>query len=209
MKKYIAELVGTMFLVMIAAFSGDPLAIWVWLAVLVYATGPISGGHLNPAVTLSLLVNKKIKMPEAINYWVAQIIGAILGALIYWVIKGTTMSLLPGDGVALWKAGLVEVIFTFMLAMVVYMTAVNKKVEGNSYRGLAIGLTVFVGAVAVGRISGWAFNTAVATGSILVDWMNNGISGNYLWMYIISTLLGGALAGYVAKAIEAPEHRGQ
>jgi len=77
-------------------------------------------------------------MPEAINYWVSQVIGAILGALIYWVIKGTTMTLLPGDGVALWKAGLVEVIFTFMLAMVVYMTAVHKKSEGNSYRGLAI-----------------------------------------------------------------------
>jgi aquaporin Z len=123
-----------------------------------------------------MLINKKIKMPEAINYRVAQIIGALLGAILYWIIKGTTMSLLPGDGVALWRAGLVEVLFTFLLVMVVYMTAVYRKAENHSYRGLAIGLTVFVGAVSVGRISGGAFNTAVATGSILIDWMNNGIS---------------------------------
>lgn len=171
-----------------------------------YATGPVSGGHLNPAVTMAMVVSKKIKMAEAINYWVAQLLGAIIGALVYRLISGTTMSIMPGDGVALWKAGLVEVIFTFMLAMVVYMTAVTKKAEGNSYRGLAIGLTVFVGAVAVGKISGGAFNTAVSTGSILVDWMNNG-SIAYLWMYLIATLLGGAIAGYVAPMTETREHR--
>ncbi len=160
-------------------------------------------------MTISLLINKKIKLAEAINYWVAQLVGAIIGAALYWFVSGNTMALMPADGVALWKAGLVEVIFTFMLAMVVYMTAVNKKVEGNSYRGLAIGLTVFVGAVSVGSMSGGAFNTAVATGSILVDWLNHGPSGGFLWMYLIATLLGGVIAGYVARLVELRETREQ
>lgn len=201
MKKYVAELLGTFFLVLIAWLSGDPLAIGVWLAILVYATGPISGGHLNPAVTLSLLVSKKIKLPEAVNYWVAQLLGALCGALIYRLLKGTTISIMPLDGVPMWKAGLGEFIFTFLLAMVVYLTAVYKKAEGNQYRGAAIWLTVFVAAVSVGRMTGGAFNPAVATGSILVDRVHGGASGMYLWMYLLATLLGGFVAGHVSKSL--------
>ncbi len=202
MKKYIAELLGTFFLVLIAWLSGDPLAIGVGLAILVYATGPISGGHLNPAVTLSLLVGKKIRMNEAINYWVAQLIGAICGALVYRLLKGVTISIMPLDGIPMWKAGLGEFIFTFLLAMVVYLTAVYKKAEGNQYRGAAIWLTVFVAAVSVGRMTGGAFNPAVATGSILVDRVHGGASGMYLWMYLVATLLGGFTAGHLCRSLK-------
>ncbi len=201
MKKYIAELLGTFFLVLIAWLSGDPLAIGVGLAILVYATGPISGGHLNPAVTLSLLVGKKIRMNEAINYWVAQLIGAICGALVYRLLKGVTISIMPLDGIPMWKAGLGEFIFTFLLAMVVYLTAVYKKAEGNQYRGAAIWLTVFVAAVSVGRMTGGAFNPAVATGAILVDRVHGGDSGMYLWMYLVATLLGGFVAGHLSRTL--------
>lgn len=199
MKKYLAEALWVLFLVLVIGLSGDPLAIGVCLAILVYATWPISWGHLNPAVTLSLLVNKKVKTGEAINYWVAQLVWALLGAILYWVFKGNSIVVMPADGVALWKAGLAEFVFTFMLAMVVYLTAVSKKVEWNSYRGLAIWLTVFVAAVSVGRMSWWAFNPAVSTGSILVDRINGGDSGSYLWMYLIATLLGGYVAWHVAR----------
>jgi aquaporin Z len=199
MKKYFAELLGTMFLVMIAGFSGDPLAIGVWLAILVYATGPISGGHLNPAVTLWLLTSHKIKWSEAINYWVSQLLGAILGALVYRGLRGTTMSVMPADGISMRRAGLGEFIFTFMLAMVVYLTTAYKKSEGNQYRGAAIGLTIFVGAVSVGRMTGGAFNPAVSTGSILVDRVHGGASGMYIWMYLVATLLGWFVAGSLCK----------
>lgn len=202
MKKYIAELLGTFFLVLIAWLSGDPLAIGVGLAILVYATWPISGGHLNPAVTLSLLVGKKIRINEAINYWVAQLIGAICGALVYRLLKGVTISIMPLDGIPMWKAGLGEFIFTFLLAMVVYLTAVYKKAEGNQYRGAAIWLTVFVAAVSVGRMTGGAFNPAVATGSILVDRVHGGASGMYLWMYLVATLLGGFAAGHLCRSLK-------
>ena len=83
---------------------------------------------------------------------------------------------MPADGVSMRKAGLGEFIFTFMLAMVVYLTAVYKKIEGNQYRGAAIGLTIFVAAVSVGRMTGGAFNPAVSTGTILVDRVHGGAS---------------------------------
>ncbi len=202
MKRYVAELLGTFFLVLVVWLSGDALAIGVALAILVYATGPISGGHLNPAVTLSLLVGKKIKLPEAVNYWVAQLLGAICGALVYRVLKGTTISIMPLDGVSIWRAGLGEFLFTFLLAMVVYLTVFYKRSEANSYRGAAIGLVVFVGAVSVGRMSGGAFNPAVAAGSILVDRVHGGASGMYLWMYLLATLLGGFAAGHLCNTLK-------
>lgn len=199
MKKYIAETLWVLFLVLIIGLSGDPLAIGVWLAILVYATGPISWGHLNPAVTLSLLVNKKVRIAEAVHYRVAQLVWALLWAIIYWGLKGNTITIMPMDGISIWRAWLGEFIFTFLLAMVVYLTAVYKKVEWNQYRGAAIGLTIFVAAVSVGRMTGGAFNPAVATGSIIIDRIHGGDSGMYLWMYLISTLLGGFVAGNVCK----------
>jgi len=87
MKKYLAEAIGTGFLVLVVGLSGDPLVVGIALAIIVYATSAISGGHVNPAVTLGLLINKKIKLYDAVNYWVAQIVGALVGALIYWVLK--------------------------------------------------------------------------------------------------------------------------
>lgn len=87
MKKYIAELLGTMLFVLIIGLSGDALTIGIGLAILVYVTGPLSGGHLNPAVTLSLAVAKKITRSEATKYWVWQLIGGLLGALIYRLMR--------------------------------------------------------------------------------------------------------------------------
>lgn len=105
------------------------------------------------------------------------------------------MLVLPSDGVSIWAILSGEFIFTFLLAMVVYFVAVSKKAAGNSYRGAAIGLTVFVGIMCVGRVTGGVFNPAVATGPILVDIFHGGISISYLWMYLLATLLGGAVAG--------------
>ncbi len=201
MKKYLAEALWVLFLVLIVWFSGDPLAIWVWLAVLVYATGPISWGHLNPAVTLALLVAKKIKLPEAIHYRVAQVVWALIWSALYRVIRENSIIIMPMDGIALWRAWVAELIFTFMLAMVVYLTTAYKKSEWNQYRWAAIWLTVFVAAMSVGRISWGAFNPAVAMWSIVIDRMSGGDSGMYLWMYLVSTLLWWFVAWAIGKVL--------
>jgi aquaporin Z len=201
MKKYIAEALWVLFLVLIVWLSGDPLAIWVWLAILVYATGPISWGHLNPAVTLALLVAKKVKLSEAINYRVSQTVWALIWAALYRVIRENSIIIMPMDGIALWRAWVAEFIFTFMLAMVVYLTAAYKRSEWNHYRWAAIWLTVFVAAMSVGRISWGAFNPAVAMWSIVIDRMTGGDSGMYLWMYLVFTLLWWFAAWSIGKVL--------
>lgn len=153
-----------MFFVLIIGLSGgDALTVGIALAVLVFATGAISGGHLNPAVTLSLAVAKRVTRGEAVKYRIWQLIGAIVGALVFRALRGSTMLILPSDGVSVWQILAGEFIFTFLLAMVVYLTTVSKRAAGNSYWGFAIGLTVFIGIVCVGRMTGGVFNPAVAT----------------------------------------------
>lgn len=163
MKKYLAEMFAVLFFVLIIGLSGgNALAIGLALCVLVYATGPISGGHVNPAVTLSLAVAKKISWSEATKYWIWQLIGALVGALIFRALRDTTMTVMPADGVATRQILLGEFIFAFLLCMVVYLTAVSKKAQGNSYRGLAIGLVIYLGIICVGNTTGGVFNPAVA-----------------------------------------------
>ena len=170
MNKYIAEFIGTFFLVLtigctvIGAGTGviAPLAIGAALMVMVYAGGHISGGHYNPAVTLGVLIRGKVKASDVVPYWVAQFAGAAVAALI--VSKcfraGVAVTpIAPHVGPAL----LAEFLFTFALVYVVLNAATAEGTSGNSFYGLAIGMTVMTGAFAVGDISGGAFNPAVAS----------------------------------------------
>jgi len=109
--------------------------------------------------------------------------------------NGSTMLIMPDDGVSVWQILLAEFIFTFLLAAVVIMVCTPKRTANHGYRGAAIGLTVFVGIMCVGSISGGVFNPAVAFGPIIVDLLDGGISISYLRMYLVATLAGGAAAG--------------
>lgn len=191
---------GAFFLVLVAGLSGDALTIGIALAIIVYATGPITGGHINPAVTLALWINNKIKANDAIWYMISQTVGAILAALLFRYITDSTMTLSPNSD--MWfKVGLAEALFTFMLASVVLLTAVYKKAEGNQYFGAAIGLTVFVGIMSVGAFTGGVFNPAVAIGPIVVDALNAGTTYMHLPLYLISIFVGGGVAGLVFKQL--------
>nr|MBP7062310.1 aquaporin [Patescibacteria group bacterium] len=131
MKKYLAEAIGTFFLVLVAGMSGDAFTIGVVLAIVVYATAAISGGHINPAVTLALRVNGKIEQAEALKYMAAQAIGAVVASLLFRYMMGSTMAVSPAQGASWLQIGLGEALFTFLLASVVFHTAVSKKVAGN------------------------------------------------------------------------------
>ncbi|HHG6298067.1 TPA: MIP/aquaporin family protein, partial [Streptococcus pneumoniae] len=162
----VAEAVATFLFVfaIIAAVNnaGDftPLVIGFTLAVLVYATGHISGAHLNPAVTLGVWIRGAISLTDGIVYWVSQAIGAVLAALV-------SFALFPAGEAAAVETGpafLAEAIFTFILVFVVLNVATSKDTDGNSFYGFAIGTVVFIGASTVGPISGGGFNPAVALG---------------------------------------------
>ena len=169
MKKYLIEFIGTFFLVSTIGLTGNPLAIGIMLTVLVYMGGHISGAHYNPAVTISILCKKLIEVKEAINYILAQLIASFLAALLVFYINDNLMHVVPNTSYSSLQIILSELIFTFLLVLVILNVATNKKTEGNSYYGFAIGFTVMASAYCVGGVSGGAFNPAVGFGPALFE----------------------------------------
>jgi aquaporin Z len=206
MNKYLTEFIGTFFLVLtigctvIGASAGviPPLAIGAALMVMIFAGGHISGGHYNPAVTLGVWIRGKCLTKDVVPYWIAQIVGALAAAATVKYLRcGAPVTAgTPMVGPAL----VAEFLFTFALVFVVLNAATAEGTSGNSFYGLAIGMTVMTGAFAVGDISGGAFNPAVAVGASvlgLFSWSN-------LWIYLLANLAAGAVAAYVFKAVNPP-----
>jgi len=197
MKNYLVEFIGTFFLVLVIGLSGNPIAIGCILMVMVYMGGHISGAHYNPAVTLAVLIRKKIDQKEAVMYMVSQVAGAFLAALMVFLTLGDTFAPAPKEGYNLLKPLFIEGAFTFALASVVLNVATSKKTEGNSFYGLAIGFTIMAAAFAGGGISGGAYNPAVGIGPIVMDTINGGDSIGNLWIYLVGPFAGGALGGFI------------
>jgi aquaporin Z len=206
MKKYVAEFIGTFFLVLTIGLTVigagasviAPLAIGAALMVMVYAGGHISGGHYNPAVTLGVLIRGKINMGDFVPYIIAQLAGAALATVAVKFFRAgvdvTPMTLQVGPAL------LAEFLFTFALVYVVLNAATAEGTSGNSFYGLAIGMTVMTGAFAVGSISGGAFNPAVALGISML-----GLSswGN-IWIYALANFGAGIVAAIVFNLINPP-----
>lgn len=203
MAKLLTELIGTFFLVLtvgLTVVQGTPfapLAIGTALMVMVYMGGHVSGGHYNPAVSLGVLLRRKLTVGEFGAYVGAQLAGAVLATLALRLIVGQTFAPAPAAGVNIVSALLVELLFTFALVLVVLNVAVSSKTAGNSYYGLAIGFTVLMGAFAGGAISGGAFNPAVGLGPMLVHGLMGGGSFSAAWLYLVGPLAGGFLAAVV------------
>lgn len=161
MRKHLVELIGTFFLVLVIALSGNPLAIGLILMVMVYMGGHISGAHYNPAVSLGAWLSSKLSVVSMITYRIAQMIGALLAVLLAGWLTGVFLTPVPDPDVTQLQAVVVEAVFTFALVLVVLQTAMTKATAGNSYFGLAIGLTIAAAAFAGGPISGGAYNPAV------------------------------------------------
>lgn len=208
--KLVVEFIGTFFLVFTVGMtvkSPDaaalaPLAIGSALMIMVYAGGHISGGHYNPAVTLGVTLRGKCTWADAIAYWVAQGLAAVVAAACVLFIKGTASGGAPPPaGPATYNTAawfLAEFLFTFALVFVVLNSATAKGTEGNSFYGLAIGFTVMVGAFAVGPVSGGAFNPAVGVGVTVMRLANL----THLIVYLIADFLGGVVAALVFNAFD-------
>ena len=203
MNKYIVELIGTFFLVLtvgctvISPGAGDlaPLAIGASLMVMIFAGGHISGGHYNPAVTLGVWMRGKCETKDIVPYWVAPLVGAGIAAAIVKFLKLGAITTAANPPVL--PSLIAEFLFTFALVFVVLNVATAKGTSGNSFYGLAIGMTVMTGGFAVGGISGGAFNPAVAVGIILMGLA----SWSSIWIFWVAELLAGAAAALVFKTV--------
>jgi len=209
----LAEAIGTFFLVLTiictaiaatldkpvagAAFSSlaVPIAGGLVLAAAVSGLGPISGAHLNPAVTIALAVNRRFPWRYVPAYTAAQFTGAISAALVAWALYGnkarTVASLgatYPASGVGAWRALGAEAVVTFLLVVVVVAVATSVKVPAG-LAALAIGFALAAAILISGPLTGAGVNPARAIGPMIVagkftDW----------WSYLVGPLVGGAVA---------------
>jgi len=209
-RRWLAELIGTYGFVTIGVSAGAiagahglllavAIANGVGLGVMIATFMATSGSHFNPAITLSAWIGRKIDAVNAIAYVVAQILGGLLGALTARVIFASSAAVQLGTpGVAptisVGRAVFAEAIFTFFLATVIWGTAIDERAPKMG--GLFIGLTVVVGVLAVGPLTGGAFNPARYLGPAIVagnlkDW----------WVYFVGPGIGASVAGVLYRAL--------
>jgi aquaporin TIP len=215
----VAEFIGTFTLIFIGAGSiiaahgiEDPSLIGIALAhglaigVMVAAYARVSGAHFNPAVTFGFLLTRRIKPALAIVYWVAQLAGAAVAALLLRELlpsnETEAVSLgVPalGHGVDAAAGATLEGILTFLLVTVVFATAVDPKGAFKSIAALAIGLTITLDILFGGPFTGAAMNPARAFGPQLVGnhWSNG-------WVWYVGPIVGGAIAALLYEFLYLP-----
>jgi aquaporin Z len=219
MKKYVAELVGTFILVLFgcgtAVISGDKvgivgiaLAFGLALVAAAYGIGPVSGCHINPAVSLGVWVAGRMKLVDMFGYWVGQILGAILAAWVLSIIArcaaGYSIAAngLGQDG---WGPGYqggysitAAILFEF-IATTIFVIAIlgsTQKSAPAGFAGLVIGLTLVVIHIFGIHIDGVSVNPARSLGPALFV---GGTALQQLWVFIVYPLVGGAVAGLLFR----------
>lgn len=228
-RKLIAEALGTAVLVFIgcgvatlmfgfkiaggsqaAGVVTTALAFGLVLLILAYTLGPISGCHVNPAVTIGFVVSKRMALEEAVGYWVAQFVGGIVGALVLWGIFSGSPEYsrakvgLGADGfgaqsmIGINTAGafFAEVLLTFLFVLVVL--GATSRLGNPIVAGLAIGLALATVHLMGIPITGTSVNPARSLGPALIV---GHAALSQVWLFIISPLVGGGVAAAVHSAL--------
>jgi len=230
LRKLAAELLGTALLVFFAVgtatlafgfrFHGGSIAAGVVmtslafglvLLALAYAIGPISGCHVNPAVTLGFLIAKRMTVKDAAGYWAAQVIGGVVGALALWAVfsDGTYSRATNGLGADGWGvhsmigldvggAFMAEVILTFIFVLIVLLATRHAATAG--FAGLAIGAGLLVVHLIGIPLTGTSVNPARSLGPALVL---GGDALKQVWLFIAAPLVGGVLAAMCSRFLIA------
>lgn len=207
---YFAEALGTLVFVFVAAAvvltqqqsrlfttEGVALATGFALAAVVYSTAHISGGHVNPAVTITMWATGKMKAMTALGYVVAQLVGAVIAALFVKVMFEGVVSpqyflgdAMLGQGVSVGKAIFLEAIMTFVLVWTFFATVIDKR-AGHNFGPLIMGLVLATAVIVIGPYTSAALNPARSFGPALVSshWTVH-------FVYWIGPLIGSLLAGF-------------
>lgn len=207
LRRLLAEVLGTFLLTLVAAggdvigaVSGGAVSLnarvvapALLVMAMIYSVGNLSGAHFNPVVTLAFAIRRDFPWHRVPGYWLAQLIGAVLAALLLRGLYGTAGHLgetLPHDGVIV--SLIMEIVLTFMLLTVILATATNHKLVGHN-AALAVGGMIALTGLFAAPISGASMNPARSLGPFLVA----GQLG-YAWIYIVGPLVGGLTAVGVA-----------
>ncbi|MBR3987958.1 MAG: aquaporin [Clostridia bacterium] len=214
MKKYIAEFIGTLVLVLFACGTAaavgcattDPnvaylltaLAFGLVIVAMAYSIGNVSGCHINPAVSIAMLVSGKMNIKDFVGYVVAQVLGAIAGAALLGYFLGFDCGfgangLYNGD---ILKSLAIEVVLTFVFVLAIL--GVTSKIENSKVAGIVIGLTLTLVHIFGIHFTGTSVNPARSLGPAIFA---GGEALANVWVFIVAPLVGGVLAALVYKAI--------
>ncbi len=213
-KRYLAELIGTMILVLMGcgsaviagayiSYLGIAFAFGIAVLAMVYAIGGVSGCHINPAITISMLIAGKIGAKDAGLYIVFQCIGAIIGAgILYGIMLGYPGYSLAVQGLganmystySLASAFIAEVVLTFIFVLVVHGSTHERVPKG--FAGLSIGMSLVLIHLVGIPITGTSVNPARSLGPALFV---GGTALSQLWVFIVAPIIGGIIAALVWK----------
>lgn len=228
MKRYLAEMVGTMVLVLMgcgsAVFAGSvagtvgagvgtlgvTLAFGLAVVAMAYTIGGISGCHINPAITLGVYLSGRMSGKDAGMYMIFQVIGAVIGSAVLFALVSSgahdgptaTGSNSFKEGMGL-QAFIAEAVFTFIFVLVVLGTTDSRKGAGN-FAGLAIGLSLVLIHIVCIPITGTSVNPARSIGPALFD---GGVALRQLWLFIVAPFVGAALSAGVWKLLSSEERK--
>ena len=201
MKKYTIEFFGTFFLLLISALSQNPIAIGLGLAALIYTGAHISGAHYNPAVSLAMLIRGEITKKDCLLYVLFQILGAVFGSLVYFLITNDYFDAIPEkENFNMNQFLIAEFVFTFLLVFTILFVATHPKIKENNYYGAVIGLVVVASQYSIGDISSSVLNPAISIGPSLfniVDSDSMNMSLAFSPYYIIITLIAGVFSAFI------------
>lgn len=220
MKKYVCEFIGTCMLVLLGCGSaviggsfigviGIALAFGLTIVAIAYSVGRISGGHVNPAVSLAMLINKKISVKDFCGYVVAQILGAFAGAGILSLIIGMTKLHDVGLGANGYGSGLgltmegaliVEIIATFIFVLAILGVTHNEK--HSSMGGVVIGLVLTLIHIVTIPLTGTSVNPARSLAPAV---LTGGEALSQVWVFIVAPLVGAAIAAFAWKYLSKDE----
>ncbi|MBP5258459.1 MAG: MIP family channel protein [Prevotella sp.] len=226
MKKYLAEMIGTMVLVLmgcgvavslgcdpvnnIPAVVGTAFAFGLAVVAMAYTIGGISGCHINPAITLGVFLSGRMSAKDCGMYILFQVIGAFIGsALLYLLTSSSTDAAIAGtgandlqDGVTVIGGLLAEIIFTCVFVLVVLGATSKTNGATNNFAGLAIGLSLVLVHLVCIRYTGTSVNPARSLAPAVFQ---GGTALSNVWIFIVGPFVGGALAALIWKVIETED----
>ena len=229
MKKYLAEMFGAMVLVLMGCGTavslgcnnadpetviGTALAFGLSVVAMAYTIGGISGCHINPAITLGVLLSGRMKGKEAAMYMIFQVLGAIIGSTILYFV--TINSGLIGTGAndlqsvnaiqtVSWLGGLLaEIVFTCVFVLVVLGATAKENTATSGFAGLAIGLTLVLVHLVCIRYTGTSVNPARSIGPALYQ---GGTALSNLWIFIVGPFVGATIAAGIWKLVESKKKK--
>lgn len=204
MKKYLAEAIGTFALVFcgtgaiiinditngVVGHQGVAMTFGLIVTVMIYAFGPISGAHINPAVTIGFAISKRFSITDVPKYILAQMIGAVLASIVLTFLFPLHENLgatIPAGSAM--QSFVLEIILTYFLMLVILMVGQSQEPQINIFTGVVVGATVGLEALFAGPICGASMNPARSLAPSLISgvWTS-------AWVYVIAPVLGAILA---------------